>query len=103
MVSVISSGDSIRMVRVVPGGPSPKNSGLVVLTISPSSTLSRTTVSAEEVAISPSGTVNLDEGVLSSGSPILASGRPEAPLPVSCLKSWVCPRIMGGVALAAIG
>lgn len=48
---VIGELDSIVTVMSVPGGPSPRNSGVIVVMISPSPTLSKVTVSADEVAI----------------------------------------------------
>ena len=87
---------------VVPGGPSPKNSGSVLVTTSPSSKLSKVTVSAEGVAIS-SGTSNPDDGVASSGRLISALGTPPISLGDKFLKSWLCPRIMGRAGFAEAG
>ncbi len=65
------------IVIVVPGGPSPKNSGSVLVTISPSSRLPKVTVSADGVAIS-SGTSNPEEESPSCGKLMLAVGTPPA-------------------------
>ena len=86
------------MVRVTPAGPSPKNSGSVVVIISPGSTLSRVTVVAEGVAVSP--TSNPEEGVASSGRPMEALGIPLSSEGGRFLKSWVSPRIIDGTGRA---
>ena len=57
--------DSIVMVRAVPGGPSPKNSGVSVVMTSPSSWLSKVTVWVAEVV--DSETLNLLDVVDSCG------------------------------------
>ena len=86
VVSSVIGSDSIVIVKVVPGGPSPKNSGSVLVTISPSSKLSSVTVSDEGVAISPE-TSKPEEGVVPSGSSIIALGMPPSSLGVRFLKS----------------
>jgi len=73
VISSVIGSDSTVMVKVVLGGPSPKNSGLVLVTTSPSSRLSRVTVSDEGVGISL-GTSKPDDGVGSSGNSIVALG-----------------------------
>ena len=69
--------DSTVIVTAVPAGPSPKNSGLVEVTTSPSLRLVKVTVFADGVAVS-SGIVKPEEGVASEGSPIEAFGIPSS-------------------------
>ena len=82
----VTGSDSTVIVKVVPAGASPKNSGWVELTISPSETLSKVTVVAEGVAVPPS-TSKPEEGVASSGSPTVALGISPAVLGGRFLKS----------------
>lgn len=50
-LSVVTGSDSTAIVRLILAGPWPKNSGIVVLIISPSLTLSKVTDWADGVAI----------------------------------------------------
>ena len=59
ILSVIGFSDSIFIVSSALAGPSPKNSGWVEVTVSPSSTLSRVTV-PQEVGAPFSGMLNFD-------------------------------------------
>ena len=99
LTDVVTGSDSRVIVIVVPEGPSPKNSGFVEVTISPSSTLSKVTVVAEGVA-DFSSTSNLDEGVASSGRPMEALGISLTSEGGRFLKSWVSPRIIDGTGRA---
>lgn len=96
----VTGSDSTVIMIVVPEGPSPKNSGFVEVTISPSSMLSRVTVFAEGVAAVFSSTSNLDEGVASSGRPMEALGISLTSEGGRFLKSWVFPRIIDGTGRA---
>ncbi len=102
LTEVVIGSDSTVIVRVTPGGPSPKNAGFVVVTISPSSKLSKVTVEAEGVAVF-SGTVKPDDGVEISGSPIEALGISLEEEGGRLLKSWTCPKIIEGTGLADWG
>lgn len=95
----VTGSDSRVIVTVVPGGPSPKNSGEVVVTTSPSSTLSRVTCSL----FSPELVVLRPEEEVGSGISRDDSGNSSVPLGETDLKSWLWPSVMGGIGFADSG
>lgn len=96
----MTASDLTVIVNFVPDGPVPKNSGFVVVITSPAFVLSRVTV-LEEVL--PFGTENLEDEVDSEGSPTEAPGDVPSEFGGRFLKSYTCPRAMGGVGFADWG
>jgi len=100
--SSLMSSDSTVILIEFPDGPFPKNSGSFVNIISLSSMLSRVTELVSS-SFSTSGTTNFDSisFSVSSGRFICDAGISSWGFPVSDLKSWIFPRVIGGVGFAA--
>lgn len=101
-LAVIGS-DSTVIEMVVPTGPSPKNSGLAVVTVSPSLMLSRVTVLGASAPVRGSSTLKPDDGVASLGRSSDALGISLSLLGGELLKSCVFPKEIGGTGLADWG
>jgi hypothetical protein len=95
----IGFSDSTVIVSSVPLGPLPKNSGFVEFTISPSSILSRVIVLEEGVVVFNPERSNFDFWEILSGASIVDVGKPSSLPGGRLLKSWTCPRIIGGTGL----
>ncbi len=103
VISSVISSDSTVIVTSAPAGPSPKNSGFVEVTTSPSSRLSRVTAFVVADSEFSSDTSNLDSLVSSWGSSTSAEVISSFFIVSVFLKSCASPIIIIGVGLAPSG
>lgn len=98
---VISVSECTMIVTFSPTGPSPKNWGLSLVTVSPSVMLSRVIFDAG--AVFPTSTLNLDSEVEFSGRFRSAFGFNPSMEGCRFLKSWSWPTTRAGTGLADCG
>ena len=103
LTSSLIGSDSTVMVKVAPSGPSPKNSGFEEVIISPSSRLCRDTGFSSGAGVASLVTSNPEVGAVSLGGETLDLGISPSSEEGRFLKSWICPKIMGGTGFAASG